>query len=334
MIAVFARGQLGATFLDWSIRYLRGDTQYLAWPDLQLTLLASNPIQQGNAHQHKKLHPEGATNTLKLIKHLDQQPRIGFEFRELGYDKVAHEADIDITCFDHEIIRQIKLAQQQDTSLALQHACDHGCKIIRIELHPAVRVWGCFDRGDGHEWLERRYPNSGISRQELWWKTFFSDTPASNEIWDLREHMALNIRPLDLPSLPPINNWQFDHFYMDCMQWWFMGERVVTELMSWLKISPDSERMESWPGIYRQWQQMLAPNINFALEVESIVEAIVQGQYRKLPHLTLFQESIIQHFLIYQHNLNLRNWQLSYFPDNTLELHRLLETNHHSVQLY
>ena len=334
MIAIFSRGQLGATFLDWSIRFLRGDRDYLAWPTLTRQALSLDPVQTNNAHQHQKLHPEGADRTLELIHQLQKETNVSFEFRELGFDLVGAAADIDITVFDHETIRKLKLAQQQDTTQALEYAQQNQCQIIRIEVHPAVQMFTCFDRGDGHEWLERRFPNSGVSRQQLWWQAFFTDQPVSNELWDLREHMALNLRPLDLPSLPPVSTWNFDHFYIDCLKWWFMGERVIHNLMPWLGIEINQQRFQSWLGIYQRWQKMLEPNINFVLEVDSIVKAIVQGEYRQLPHLTLFQEAIIQHFLIYRYNLNLRNWQLSYFPDNTRDLHLLLEPNIHPVIPY
>jgi len=247
---------------------------------------------------------------------------------------VAAAAGIDITVLDPKTIQKLKLAQQQDTTQALKYAQQNQCQIIRIEINPAVQMFTCFDRGDGHEWLERRFPNSGLSRQQLWWKAFFTDQPVSNELWDLREHMALNIRPLDQPSLPPISKWDFDHFYIDCLQWWFMGERVIQDCMAWLGFTIDQQRLQSWLGIYQRWQKMLEPNIKFVLDADNIVKAVVNGEYRQLPHLTLFQEAIIQHFLIYRYNLNLRNWQLNYFPDNTQQLHQLLETNIHPVVPY
>ena len=50
-----------------------------------------------------------------------------------------------------------------------------------------------------------------------------------------------------------------------------------------------------------------------------------------LPRLTLKQESIIQHCLIYWHNLNLKTWGLTHFPNNARLLHQLLEPNIHTV---
>ena len=49
--------------------------------------------------------------------------------------------------------------------------------------------------------------------------------------------------------------------------------------------------------------------------------------------MDLWQEAIVQHILIYKYNLNLKNWQLKKFPDNTQDLHKLLETNIHPTKI-
>ena len=334
MIAIFSRGQLGATFLDWSIKYLRGDNSYLSWPALRQETLIANPLLTHNAHAHKKIHPEGSDEVCKLINQYQDYQHISFEFKELGFDILAKTLDIDIQSFSLEKINLLRLAQQQDTTHALEQCVKANCDIIRIECNPAVKVFTTYDRGDGHEWLNRHNPNSNLTRQELWWQTFFSSKPHSDELWDIREHMALNIRPGHEPSLPPKSSWNFPHVTIDCIAWWFMGETILKELADFLKFSIDQSRYHTWKPIYCQWQEKLQPYVQFALQVDDIVNATVRGEYRKLPHLNLLQEAIIQHFLIYKHNLNLKNWQLSYFPDNTLELHKLLEPNSHCIAAY
>lgn len=71
--------------------------------------------------------------------------------------------------------------------------------------------------------------------------------------------------------------------------------------------------------------------LKFYRSLSHIVECIVQGGYYELPALSLEQEAIIQHCLIYQHNLNIKTWQLEKFPSNTIRLHQLLEPNSHSL---
>jgi hypothetical protein len=44
-----------------------------------------------------------------------------------------------------------------------------------------------------------------------------------------------------------------------------------------------------------------------------------------------YQEAIIQHIMIYKYGMNFKLWQLEKFPDNTQDLHKLLEPNIHKV---
>ena len=71
-------------------------------------------------------------------------------------------------------------------------------------------------------------------------------------------------------------------------------------------------------------------NEQFGDEFDDTMKCIVNGWYKELPELTFDQEVIIQHALIYKHNLNLKTWQLSKFT-NTKQLYQLLEPNIHDL---
>ena len=47
------------------------------------------------------------------------------------------------------------------------------------------------------------------------------------------------------------------------------------------------------------------------------------GEYK----LNIAQEAAIQHVMLYKYNLNFKIWQLEKFPNNTQDLHKLLEPN-------
>ena len=50
-------------------------------------------------------------------------------------------------------------------------------------------------------------------------------------------------------------------------------------------------------------------------------------------NLDIVRESTIQHVLIYKHGLTLKSWGLEKFPNNTQDLHLLLEPNiYHEVE--
>ena len=69
IVCCTSQSSVGCTFLDWSINYLAGKTQYLhstkGWIDL-----VDNPIANNNAHHHKKNHPSGLAESQECVKFL------------------------------------------------------------------------------------------------------------------------------------------------------------------------------------------------------------------------------------------------------------------------
>ena len=102
--------------------------------------------------------------------------------------------------------------------------------------------------------------------------------------------------------------------------------------MDFCELPIDQARLDSWLVVYREWQQLQLNILEFTFNYQHIVDAIVNNWYYKLDNLTFEQEIVIQHCLIYQHGLNLQTWQLEKFPDNTQQLHRLLEPNTHKIE--
>ena len=93
----------------------------------------------------------------------------------------------------------------------------------------------------------------------------------------------------------------------------------------------DPQRFNQWLPIYQQWASRQLKILDFCHEVSHIIDSIVNNWDYQLGDLSFEQEVVIQHYLIYKHNLNLKTWQLEKFPSNTKDLHKLLETNTHSV---
>jgi hypothetical protein len=73
--------------------------------------------------------------------------------------------------------------------------------------------------------------------------------------------------------------------------------------------------------------------LEFCYNYKHIVDSVVNNWYYQID-LTFEQEVVIQHCLIYQHNLNLKTWELTKFPSNTQDLHKLLEPNIHPITQY
>jgi hypothetical protein len=95
-----------------------------------------------------------------------------------------------------------------------------------------------------------------------------------------------------------------------------------------LKFDLDTSKLESWQQIYKKWQQPQLDSLEFMFNCQRIVNSIVNNHWLEID-LTFEQEVVIQHCLIYHHGLNLKTWMLEKFPNNTQELHKLLEPNIH-----
>ena len=123
------------------------------------------------------------------------------------------------------------------------------------------------------------------------------------------------------------------HCLINGEEWLTQGERTMRMIMDFCQTEIVPIRLEQWLPVYYQWQKVQSNSATFSIELEHIVNATVNGWYYPID-LTLYQEAVVQHCLIYQHNLNIRNWELSKFPNNTQELHKLLEANTHSITPY
>ena len=149
--------------------------------------------------------------------------------------------------------------------------------------------------------------------------------------WDIRERMSLDSRPFNT-DFPDINiNCQ--HLWINSLDLWTRTEYTLTKIMKYLELDIMPNRLEKWLPVCKKWQEKQLKILDFAYNYQHIINSIVNNIYYEID-LTFEQEVVIQHCLIYQHNLNLKTWQLEKFPNNTQELHKLLEPNCHILGNY
>jgi len=151
-------------------------------------------------------------------------------------------------------------------------------------------------------------------------------------IWDIRERRALQSNLIDINhNIGKITvDFSFEHYWMDCRSWWFDGVDIIQDIITWLNLIIDHDRFQQWLPIYYAWQKIQSKHLRFQFSYQHIIDSIVNNWSYPID-LTFDEEVFIQHCLIYQHNLNLKTWQLTKFPNNTQHLHKLLEPNIHVV---
>jgi hypothetical protein len=332
LVTVTSIAPIGCTFLDWSIHYLSSAEQYFIADDGWVPI-SDNPLSNLNAHQHLKNHPSGLAQTKQVLEKIKSTTDLVTVYPyPLHIDLAAKQANIDVLNVNEnvDLIHQIL---GDDYIKTLKFLYENNSKIIFLSLDESMNLYTTEFRTLGpllhnsdilaknESELRKSFDNVFYSDKESAWGTF-------DNKWDLRERLALDYRPLK--KWNPKMDFSLPHFWVDSREWWFNGQETIERIMDYVEIPIDSTRYDNWLKVYYQWQKIQLKNTKFAHEYKHIVDSIVNGWDYKID-LSFNQEVVIQHCLIYQHNLNLKTWQLDKFPDNTKKLHDLLESNIHPL---
>ena len=334
---------LGCTFLDWSIHWLSGQDKFWSCKTTQWTDICHNPLQTGaakNAHNHPKNLSAGWTNTKELISLFpfnDTKNLYSFYPMTLYIDHCCRNLEMDIRDISRsEKWIQVQQYQTQDYANMLSWLVQEmHIPCVFVAFDPTVLGYQWKSRSLERMLTSQKKPSSHQNIDDEQEELFL---PASlqawqsmglTEIWDKRERWALNMRPFDPRSFddfhPPGSYW------VNCQDLWFDTDRVVQNIMTWLGLSVDQSRRAHWLPMVSQWQTIHNDQLKFPRALPRIISAILHDHDYELPPLSFKEEAIIQHCLIYQHGLNIKTWQLSKFPPNARDIHKLLEPNQHCL---
>ena len=323
---------IGCTFLDWSIHFLSGQKDFFNLSG-GLQPLAENPLKEINAHGHPKSVVSGSAHARSAVTTL--QARTGLNSFYLVtpfYDQIAKDLGIDINSMTQSQWALLQQNYTEDYNRSLIETSQSNVKIIVVSLDKNLPVYANTIRTLDRMPFENRPAGSNHEIADSIDQVFFKHSIEHwqdldlNNIWDRRERTALK---KNLIEYEPIQvNLAFDHYWIDAQNLWYNGQREVVKILNWLGLPVDSDRFESWKLIYRKWQEIQLDTLQFQYNHQHIVDCIVNNWSYPID-LTFEQEAIVQHSLIYQHNLNLKTWQLEKFPSNTQQLHKLLEPNIH-----
>jgi len=338
VVCVTSSAPVGATFLDWSLHWLTGHHKVYNVEQQAWISLTDSPIDNNNAHQHLKNHPTGHSEFLSALADLQQTNTKTFHSfypapmppeivaLALGFTEQRMQ--------DPQIWQYLLTTCDIDYAQIIQSCSTSNVPMIylspttpNLTYHSLALNRAKYQTNVGQS---IDYHDDMFIAVHQWF--FANKIRSTDPIWDQREMLALN---LQVDKFNP-NNEMIDfsnpHLWINCEELWHDGESVVRRCLQYIDESLIETQMVHWRVVYQQWQQIQQQILKFCYELDHIVIATVKGWYYPLRPLTLLQEAIIQHRLIYQHNLNIRNWQLESFPDNTQKLHTLLEPNHHALR--
>ena len=283
----------------------------------------------------KKNHPGGLDNTKKFIEILLQQNSLTSYYPyPLHYDLIAQKLGIDLRLLTSDDWKFMSEYQNNDFNQLLKFSDQQQAKIIFISLNDQLPMYSKTIRSTDRMMYSTNKPMSSDDLRNETDLLFFKDSIETwsklglNNIWDTRERLALSY-PLKDTRQQSVD-FSFDHYWLDCQSWWYNGKQEIKNIMNWLELSIETDRYNQWIPIYEVWQQIQLNAIQFQWNYKHIVECVVNNWSYDID-LTFEQEVVIQHCMIYEHGLNLKTWQLEKFPNNTQDLHQLLEPNIHPL---
>jgi hypothetical protein len=154
----------------------------------------------------------------------------------------------------------------------------------------------------------------------------------NNDVWGTRELIALNFDyfKTDRSYVDYIDR-NCNYLYVESNELWNGGEQCMERIFKYLDREIVEQRRDHWRKVYLEWQMSQLNILKFNWYLPTIVDSIINNYNFDLSflNLTLLQEGVIQGHLIKNHNQNLKSFGLVKFPDNTKDLHSLLEESIH-----
>lgn len=333
---------VGCTFFDWTIHFLSGQNQFYRIRDRKWIPLANDPFQEINAHGHLKNHPNGFANIQKFIHHVLSEPQHHlysmYPTPSLMFN-AATDLNISIDAIgDLQHQQTINHYRENEFNQTFAFCHQHNVKLIYVGDHPSVQLYYLINRSNLPKITTGQLANTVEEIKQEHQQVFFNDSINTwnqqmlVDIWDQREQQALNTRPFHFRT-QKINGTTCPHLWINCQELWYNGEQAASKMLKYLELELVPDRLTAWRPIYAKWQKKQLQLLEFNFNCQHIVDSIVNNWYYEID-LTFDQEVVIQHCLMYQHNLNLKTWQLTKFPNNTQDLHKLLAPNTHPLTSY
>jgi len=338
---VTSYNSVGCTFIDWSVYFLSGQLHHYNVKLDQWLPVSQNPLTHLNAHGHVKNHPHGQPQTKKFLEKIELQPS------DLLHSIYPNALIIDVaieqmnllpeSVSDAQVFNNLMQFIKNDYNNILKLCNQKQIKTVFVADDPSTILYFTQERTVPELSIDRNTETMlTTQKRDNFQKLFFNQSLEKwkdlnlDNVWDLREQMALNIRPFDPTRIDFVPDQHLSYLWINSVDLWTRTPWVIEKIMKYLQLPFSREKWDQWLPVCLRWQKIQLDILEFCFNQPHIVKAIVNNWNYEID-LTFEQEVIIQHCLIYQHGLNLKTWQLEKFPNNTQDLHTLLELNTHVV---
>lgn len=323
MISIITDPVVGGTFLNWSIHYLAGDLDYYSAWNNSLLPVCSDPLTDKNAHGFVPNQSSTLTDFCALL------------------DRLTQSSHPNNTLYFHHF-RGATSSDDPDTKQAVTLVNNLSTKTVFLTLAPEHALYKCSyeQRTSVRSWTDKnKILHSNKEILEDFINQFFAGSKFDwehlelNQIWDLREFLALNFDPFNVLSVcPMIGLIKTPSYIIEAVEMMTVFDQTVHDLFDYLEIKICSDRFSHWLTVYQKWKKIHLHRLKFVFNYQLIVDSVISGSNVDLSkfELDILQEAAIQRALIYNHGLNFKTWQLEKFT-NTAQLHHLLQPNFHQL---
>ena len=290
LVGVVSPGNIGETFLLWSLEYLSGNTTHVD-PLLDLKFdIADNPLTDRNCHHFHKVRLSGVNEINYAINY---------------YKKNGIELGIFFP---------------SDRDSVISTLVENNASLILLDYSSYDLVYSNIVNRSG---LMPDGKISGTEYEAIIQKHFYkNETLDVFSLPERRERFAMGMSFIEPKNLI---DQRYPHYRISTDDLWNDFDNIIIDLFTWLDIPIAVERMENWTNVYLKWRQFHMPHKKFSRDVDTIVDAIVNGEYFELGiyELDFFKEAVILSKLISKHKKSVK--LVDKFPTNTKDFSTILE---------
>lgn len=288
----------GATFLDWSWNYLKGNKKH--WnSEIGWRPLSDNPIQNTTAHGHKKNHPDNFKSWwkfLELAQYQQKSPNTDITFypfhTPIDEDTLTQYVEnINLMIKKNVsvvVIKKTKLVPYLSERLGGFHTDQQSF----LSVNPDI------DKKSSRKKIRDIASVRLIPQMKGWINQIDKEFKSFNDlVLVLRDNEVLN----DTES---------------CMEKIFRHHNLEMDL----------SRLEHWRKIASDWRSKVIQGLEFSQRLPEICEAVINGSQLNLDEykLGIIEESLIMAYLMKDHGRRLLLPDDN-FPKNTSDLHKFLK---------
>lgn len=286
-VAVLTDPSVGGTFLTWSLHYLAGHELYYSSRQQKWLAVPESPLEENNAHGFAANQPLNLEQFYTIQNELNQQKTDNFHtiyFHHFTGTEQSYNADTAQAISTLKNNKTILLTNSPKHALYQLEYHSRGGRYNKWKDHSVIIT---DDQQSWFDFIEHFYADSlnQWGRDKL------------QTVWDLREFLALNLRPFERFGIEDNFKCEQSHYRLDTMELWTVFNHTVPALFDYLEVELFQPRYDKWTKIYSQWQQLHQDKLLFVWYFDTIIDYIIKGYELDLTrfNLDIIQEASIQH---------------------------------------